>query len=408
MSNTLTVPYFRPNISEDAIAEVAECIRSGWLTTGPRVNEFEAKFAKAVGAKYAIALNSCTAALHLALEAMGLQRDELVLVPTLTFAASAEVIRYFDAVPVFVDCDDSFNIDPNELERTIKTIHAEKPVAGLKPPYGTVKAVIPVHYGGYSCQMNTITDIAQMYDIEVIEDCAHSFTAYYQSDQENTLLHTGKFGSVGCFSFYANKCITTGEGGMAITDSEELAERIRMMSLHGMSRDAWNRFTTKGFWYYEIIAPGFKYNMTDVAAAIGLHQLKRAEEFRQLRRSIAERYTEAFMHMPAITIPPDDTQNRIHSWHLYSIRLNLERLSIDRAEFIDQLKQRRITCSVHWMPLHLNPYYVKTYGLGEGTFPTAERIWMRQVSLPIFPAMTDEEVDYVIKVVSEVILMFSR
>jgi len=396
------IPFFKPSISEDEIEEVSESMRSGWLTTGPKVKQFEDEFANAVGAKYAVAVNSCTAALHLALEAIGVQQDDLVIVPTMTFAATAEVVRYFNATPVFVDCDNTLCIDPDALKLTISAIKEGKSVAGLNPPYGSIKAVIPMHYGGYACQMDAIMDIATEHNIMVIEDSAHAFPAYYRSDELQNWVHVGRFGRVGCFSFYANKCITTGEGGMAITDDEHIAERMRIMSLHGMNNDAWKRFTDQGSWYYEIIAPGFKYNMTDIAAAIGIHQIKRAEEFRIRRQNIAERYTECFRQIPELEPPPDDPQTRIHSWHLYSLRLNLDQLTIDRALFIEKLKERGVSCSVHWMPLHLHPYYRKTFGLGEKMFPVAECEWARLISLPIFPSMTDDEIEYVIQVVQDV------
>ena len=402
------IPFFRPSISEDEIEEVSDSLRSGWLTTGPKVKRFEEEFANAVGAKYAVAVNSCTAALHLALEAIDVQRDDLVIVPTMTFAATAEVVRYFGAIPVFVDCDNTLCIDPAAVKLTIEAIELGKSILGLKLPYGPLKAIIPVHYGGYACQMDAIMDIAAEHNIMVIEDSAHTFPAYYRSDESRNWVHTGRFGRVGCFSFYANKCITTGEGGMAVTDDEQIAERMRIMSLHGMNNDARRRFTDQGSWYYEIIAPGFKYNMTDIAAAIGIHQIKRAEEFRISRQNIAERYTKSFEQISVLEIPPTDPQTRIHSWHLYSLRLNLDQLTIDRAVFIEKLKEQGVSCSVHWMPLHLHPYYQHTFGLGENIFPVAEREWQRLVSLPIFPSMTDDEIEYVIQVVLDVAERFSK
>ena len=408
MLDTRKVPFFRPSISEAEIKEVSDSLRSGWLTTGPKTKRFEEEIAAFVGAKYAVALNSCTAALHLALEAIDLKRGDLVLVPTMTFAATSEIVRYFDAIPVFVDCDQTLCIDPVALEQTINAIISKKAVAGLKLPYGKIKAIIPVHYGGYACDMNTIMSIANNNGIDVIEDCAHTLPAFYRSDENADFLHTGRFGRVGCYSFYANKCITTGEGGMAVTDEENLARRIRLMSLHGMNNDAWKRFTQKGSWFYEIIAPGFKYNMTDIAASIGIHQLKRAEDFRQSRQSIAERYTKTFRKHSGLETPAHNLQTRIHSWHLYHPRLNLEVLAIDRNQFIDELKERGVLCSVHWMPLHLHPYYRQTFGLGEGLFPVAEHEWSRLVSLPIFPSMSDEEIDYVLEVVDQVINRFTK
>lgn len=393
----MNVPFFRVEITEDEINEVVDTLRSGWLTTGPKVKLFEESFAQAVGAKYAVPLNSATAALHLALEALGVTRGDLVAVPALTFAATAEVVRYFDAIPVFIDCDNDFNMSPQALNRSLSDIAEGKPIAGLRPPYGPVKAIIPMHYGGYCCDMSMIGQIAAQYSIPIIEDSAHAFPAAFRPTVDEPWKPAGRFGEVGCFSFYANKCITTGEGGMAVTDDETIANRIRLMSLHGMNRDAWKRFTSQGSWFYEIVAPGFKYNLTDMAAAIGLHQLKRAEELRLRRKAIAGQYNSAFGPNPSFEIPPDDPTTRTHSWHLYSLRLNLNCWKINRDQFIDQLKERGIICSVHWYPLHLNPYYQKTLATGPGMFPVAEALWPRLVSLPLFPSMTSAEVEHVIE-----------
>jgi len=400
--NINRVPYFRPSISSDEIDEVADTLRSGWLTTGPKVRWFEDEFAEAVGSEYAVALNSCTAALHLALEAVGLKSGDLVLVPTMTFASTAEVVRYFDAVPLFVDCNETLCIDPQAVRETIEAVLENKPIAGLKPPYGKLKILIPMHYGGYCCRMDEINKIGRAFDIAIVEDAAHSFPAYYKSEHSPDWKHAGTFGNVGCFSFYANKCITTGEGGMAVTDDEALADRMRLMSLHGMNNNAWERYTDKGSWYYEIVAPGFKYNLTDIAAAIGIHQLKKAEMFRHKREAVARRYTERLGKLPVVETPFMDENTRINSWHLYSIRLNLDRLTIDRAAFIQQLNNKGIGCSVHWQPLHMQPYYRSKYGLEPGLFPVAEVEWQRLVSLPIFPDMILEEVDYVIAAIEDI------
>ncbi len=404
----MQIPFFRVSISEDEVAEVVDSLQSGWITTGPKVKRFEAAFAEIIGVEHAVALNSCTAALHLALEAIGLKRGDLVIVPTMTFAATAEVVRYFDAIPVFVDCNDDFNMDPIRIKDAVEKICDNKPVAGLKPPYGQIKALIPMHYGGYCCDMKSINRIAGDCNIDVIEDTAHALISYYRTDENEKWEHAGKFGKIGCFSFYANKCITTGEGGMAVTDDPDLAARMRMMSLHGMSRDAWKRYTDQGSWYYEIAAPGFKYNMTDIAAALGIHQLEKADMFRQQRKKIAERYNSVFAENPALQIPCGDSPSCKHSWHLYSLRLNLDRLKIDRSRFIEELKSKGIGCSVHWMPLHIHPYYRLQYGYGEGIFPAAESLWLRQISLPIYPSMTEEEIDYVIETVEEVSKRFGK
>ncbi|MCB2212936.1 DegT/DnrJ/EryC1/StrS family aminotransferase [bacterium] len=398
----MKVPFFRVELPETAVEAVAESLRSGWLTTGFKTKTFEEQFAARVNTTHALALTSCTAALHLALEAMGVQRGDLVLVPTMTFAATAEVVRYFDAVPVFVDMDDNFNMDPVKLDETIRAIRANQPVAGLEPPYGPIRLIVVMHYGGFACDINAIQTVALQHEIPFIEDAAHTFPAYYRHEENIPWRHCGTFGQMGCFSFYANKCITTGEGGMVIARDGEKMDRMRVMSLHGMNRDAWKRYTSAGSWYYEIVAPGYKYNMTDIAASLGLDELIRADDYLAKRAHVAAVYDKRLGQLDAIQLPPRDPATRKHSWHLYSIRLNLDALSIDRAQFIEALREREIYCSMHWLPLHLMPYYRETYGYDNGLFPTAERDWKRQVSLPIFPAQTEEEIDAVCSAIEEV------
>lgn len=395
----MKVPFFRPSITEAEIAAVVTCLRSGWLTTGPVTREFEAAFAEFVGARHAVALNSCTAALHLALEAIGLKRGELVLVPTMTFAATAEVVRYFDAVPVFVDCDPrTLCIDVDAARETMSRLRTGTPVAGR--PRGIVRAIIPMHYGGQMCNIDAIRALAREYDLAVIEDAAHTLPASYRSGPDAAWQSVGTTGDVTCFSFYANKTITTGEGGMAVTDDDKVAERMRLMSLHGMSKDAWKRYTSSGSWYYEVVAPGFKYNLTDIASAIGRVQLSRVGELWEQRRAIAARYTSALATIDGLELPRQEA-DRLHSWHLFSIRLDLARWTAGRNAFIDGLKERGIAASVHWMPLHLQPYYRETYQLQAEDFPVASATWPRLVSLPLFPGMTDEEVDLVIDAIRD-------
>ena len=395
----MSVPFFRPSITQAEIDEVVACLKSGWLTTGPRTKEFEAQFAKAVGAKHAIALNSCTAALHLALEAVGVKRGDVVVVPTMTFAATAEVVRYFEATPVLVDCEPaSMCIDAAALRKTLQALSDGKPVAGLKPPHGPVKAIIPMHYGGQMVDVDAVTEVAKAFKVPLIEDAAHTLPAGYRSSAQAPWRKAGTTADITCFSFYANKCITTGEGGMVVTDDDKWADRMRIMSLHGISRDAWKRFTNDGSWYYEIEAPGFKYNLTDIASSVGLHQLKRSDELWAERTRLAKRYIERLSKVPGLELP-QELPNRQHSWHLFSMRLIPKAWNIDRAHFIDELKKKSITCSVHWMPLHLHPYYRRTYGYSEGLFPVAEDLWPRLVSLPIFPGMTDVEHDEVCQAV---------
>lgn len=393
----MKVPFFWLELSSDEIEEVVDTLKKGWITTGPKTKMFEANFAEKIGAKHAVALNSCTAALHLALEAIHLRQGDCVIVPTMTFAATAEVVRYFDATPVMVDCLDDFNMDPDALERTIEDLLEGRPTAGLQPPYGRIAAIIPMHYAGNVCDMQRIIQIASKYVIPIIEDAAHAFPSWWRADEEAEWVHAGRHGQVGCFSFYSNKCITTGEGGMAVTDDDEIAERIRLMSLHGMNRNAWKRYTDQGSWFYEIVAPGFKYNLTDIAASLGIRQLEKADVFKKSREKVALHYSQAFSGHPALLIPEFDNQHRKHSWHIYSLRVLPDQLTINRDQFIEELKAREIFCSVHWMPLHLHPYYKQTYGFSENLFPVAESLWQQQITLPLFPTMTDEMMQYVSK-----------
>lgn len=391
----MKVPFFRPAIGDDEIAAVVDCLRSGWLTTGGVTREFEVELAHFVGAKHAIALNSCTAALHLALEAIGLRRGELVLVPTMTFAATAEVVRYFDAIPVFVDCErQSQCIDLDAARATLVALRAGAPTAGLRGPYGRVRAIIPMHYGGQMADVEGVRALADEFELAVIEDAAHTLPAYFRANSSAPWRAVGTTADVTCFSFYANKCITTGEGGMAVTDDDSLAARMRLMSLHGMSKDAWKRYTSAGAWYYEVVAPGFKYNLTDIASALGRVQLRRANEMWEARTAIAAHYHRALANIPGLELPTASS-DRKHAWHLYSIRLDLAVWKRGRDVFIDELKERGVACSVHWQPLHMQPYYRQTYGIPADAFPVAAGLWPRLVSLPLFAGMTEEDVEHV-------------
>jgi dTDP-4-amino-4,6-dideoxygalactose transaminase len=393
------LPFSLPWIGEEEIDAVVDCLRSGWLTTGPKVREFEAAFANVVGARYALAVNSCTAALHLALDALGIRAGDQVLVPTMTFAATAEVVRYLGARPVLLDCDPhTLNLCPDALRRYLE----QSCVPGKGGPVHAatgerVRAVVPVHYAGLPCDMERIGALAAAYQLEVVEDAAHALPAAIDGRAVGTL------GRVGAFSFYATKNITTGEGGMITTDDGDLADRMRMMSLHGISRDAWNRYTQQGSWYYEILEPGYKYNMTDLAAALGREQLRRSDALWEIRRRYAARYTAAFRACPEILPPPTAPPGVQHAWHLYVIRLDLERLTLDRAGFIDQLKAWGIGASVHFIPLHLHPYYRATYGYLPEDLPVAAAAYERLVSLPLYPRMRDQDLDRVIDTVFEVV-----
>jgi dTDP-4-amino-4,6-dideoxygalactose transaminase len=375
------LPFAMPDISEAEVEAVVETLRSGWLTTGPKVKRFEEAFAEYVGCQYAVAVNSATAALHLALGAVGIQEGDEVLVPTMTFAATAEVVLYFKAKPVLVDCrPDTFNIDPDQIEKSITA---------------KTKAIIPVHIAGHACDMDRIMEIARIHDLRVIEDAAHALPARFQGKMIGTI------SDITCFSFYATKTITTGEGGMATTENLEWADRMRIMGLHGISKDAWKRYTAEGSWYYEILYPGFKYNLTDIAAAIGLEQLKKCHRFWESRQRYATLYNEGFKDVPGI-ITPYVASHMQHAWHLYIIQLDLEQLRIGRNEFISLLKQENIGTSVHFIPLHLHPYYRNTFKYRPEDFPTASAVFERIISLPIYPKMEETDVRGVIDTVGKI------
>ena len=384
------LPFSLPLIEEEDIKEIIEAIKSNWITTGPKATQFEKEFAEYVGCKHAIAVNSCTAALHLALEAVGINEGDEVITTPMTFAATAEVIRYFKAKPVFVDIDDvTMNIDPQKVQEVLLSYGSK---AALP------KAIIPVHYAGYPCEMESIIEIANKYNMKIIEDAAHALPASFKGRKIGTI------GDITCFSFYATKNITTGEGGMIATDNDEWAERMRVMSLHGISKDAWKRYTSEGNWYYEIIAPGFKYNLTDIAAALGVTQLRKSDMFWMRRTEIADMYSEAFENIEVIETPAKAVDGVEHSWHLYVIRLNLGNLLIDRKEFLEELKGLGIGTSVHFIPLHMHPYYRDTYGYKAEDFPVAYENYKRTISLPIYPKMTDGDVKRVIAAVKNVVL----
>ena len=375
------LPFAFPDLDESELNEIREALNSGWVTTGPKTKQFESEFGAAVGAKHAIAVNSCTAAMHLALDAIGLKRGDDVVTTPYTFAATAEVIRYFDARPVFVDVEPEFlNIDPALIERAL-TPHT--------------KAIMPVHIAGLPADLGRIHEIARRRGIPVIEDAAHAFPSTYGGKT------IGALSDITCFSFYATKTITTGEGGMICTENDALAERCRIMALHGISKDAWKRYTAEGSWYYEIIAPGYKYNMTDVASAMGLAQLRKARTMFERRKEIARRYNDAFSPIAEVQVP-GDRRDAQHALHLYMLRLNLDRLSIDRARFMQELKKRNIGASVHFIPLHCHPYYRETFGYRETDLPVAFREYTREVSLPIYSRMTDGDVGCVVEAVSSI------
>ena len=395
------VPFFRPHVGDEEINEVVSTLRSGWLTTGPKVKAFEREFANAVNAKYAVALNSCTAALHLAVDAIGLREGEAVLIPTMTFAATAEIILYKKAVPVLVDCDPvTGNMDLADAERKIGELK-RRCLPYLRGRDLKVVGMIPVHVGGYMMNVEELKCFAKTHNLWIIEDAAHAFPSAWRANSGDRWQFCGDDTAlVTCFSFYANKTITTGEGGMAVTGSKAIADKIRLMSLHGLSHDAWGRFSGAGNWDYQIVQPGYKYNLTDIAAAIGCHQLTRAEEMRKQREAVAEFYLSSFATVNEIGLPIND-EDRINSWHLFPIRLKLQNLDIDRNAFIEKLKNRGVGCSVHWRPLHMHPLYRERLGWNENHFPAATQLWQEIISLPIFSSMTFEEMVHVVETVKE-------
>jgi perosamine synthetase len=381
------LPFHVPDIGEAEIESVVEVLRSKWLTTGPKVRDFEEQFRQYVGAKHCIAVNSCTAALHLALDALNLSEGDEVLVPTMTFAATAEVVCYFRARPVLVDCDlENLNMDPGTLSAKISR---------------HTKAIIPVHYAGHPCQMDEILEIGRSHGIAIIEDAAHALPARYRG------LAAGTIGDIGCFSFYVTKTLCTGEGGMIATCRGDYAQQVRIASLHGISTDAWKRYHEEGSWYYEILRPGFKYNMTDIAAALGIAQLAKCNQLRGLRESIAQFYNEAFSDLPEIVRPTTRAEVE-HAWHLYPIRLVLERLRIDRDAFIRALQERKIGSSVHFIPLHLHPYYRSECGYRPEDLPVATDAYRRLISLPIFPGMTTQDLTDVVYAVRDIVTKYRK
>jgi perosamine synthetase len=408
IETALRVPYHKPYIGREEIDEVVNTLRSGWLTTGHKVTRFEQQFAHAVGAKHALAVNSCTAALHLAVEALKLRAGEAVVVPTMTFAATAEVVLYQGAIPLLVDCDPlTCNMDLADAEQKLAALGAGSLTHAFHPNTN-VTGMIPVHVGGYMMDIDALKHFSIAHGLWVVEDAAHAFPAAWTKEPGGPMQRCGaQTSAVTCFSFYANKTITTGEGGIAVTDDGSLAQHMRSMALHGLSDDAWGRYSGCSSWDYQILAPGYKYNLTDIAASIGIHQLAKAEQMRQQREAVACRYFEALNDVPEIELLPASAE-RIHSWHLFPIKLNLDRLMVDRNKFMEELKREGVGCSVHWRPLHLHAFYQKTFGWRPEHFPAATALWERLISLPIFPGMRDEELEFVIQKVTELCLRFRK
>jgi dTDP-4-amino-4,6-dideoxygalactose transaminase len=379
------LPFALPDIGDEEIAEVVDTLRSGWVTTGPKAARFEADFRAFLGDEslQAIAVNSATAGLHLALEGLGIGPGDEVITTTLTFTATAEVVRYLGADVRLVDiAPATLNIAPAAIE------------AAITP---RTKAIVPVHYGGLAADMQSILDIARRHRLKVVEDAAHALPTTCGGRLVGTLDSDATV-----FSFYANKTLTTGEGGMLVTRDAALAKRARVMRLHGMNRDAFDRYTAKRpSWYYEVVAPGFKYNLTDIAAALGLQQLKKANAFQQARQRIAERYDAAFAELPLI-LPPQPSPGDRHAWHLYALRLG-DDAAIERDRLIEKLFDAGIGCSVHYIPLHLHPYWRERYALRPEQFAQAQKAYERILSLPLYTRMSDADVQRVIDAVHEIL-----
>lgn len=396
------LPFALPDIGDEEIAEVIEALKSGWVTTGPKAKRFEEDFAGFIGnGVEAIAVNSATAGLHLALEAAGIGPGDKVITTPYTFTATAEIISYLGADPVFVDIDpQTFNIDPVLIEQVIgqRSEVIEKNPSPINHHQSPVKAIIPVHFAGLSCEMDRILKISKTHNLKVIEDSAHALPATNNGKLIGTLESDATV-----YSFYATKTITTGEGGMIVTRNQEIARRCRLMRLHGISNDAFDRYTSsRPKWFYEVIAPGYKYNMTDVAAALGIHQLKKAWASQKRRAEMATCYDEAFKDLPII-LPPKAPEGDVHSWHLYVIRLT-EDAKIRRDEFIERMYEKGIGCSVHFIPLHIHPYWRDRYNLKPEDFPNALKAYEQAVSLPLYTKMSDNDQQRVIKAVREILL----
>lgn len=378
------LPFALPDIGDEEISAVTEALRSGWVTTGPKTKQFEHAFSEFLGGGLeSIAVNSATAGLHLALEALGIGPGDEVIAPTLTFTATVEVVRYLGADPILVDVDPvTLNIDPAKIR------------AAITP---RTKAIMPVHYAGLACQMDEILAIAQEHGLKVVEDAAHALPTTWRGTLVGQLQS-----DVTVFSFYANKTMTTGEGGMVVTRNADLAARMKIMRLHGMNRDAFDRFVSrKPAWYYEVVAPGFKYNLTDIAAAMGVEQLAKLPRFLLRRQYLAARYNAALETLPLI-LPADASPGDVHSWHLYVVRLRDDVL-MARDDVIQALSDQGIGTSVHYVPLHRHPYWRDRYGLEPEMFPEADAAYQRMLSIPLFTAMSDADQDRVIAALNEVL-----
>jgi len=392
MRDTL-LPFSPPAIGDEEIAEVLAAMRSGWITTGPRTRIFEQAFAAYTGASAALALNSATGAMHVALAAIGVGPGSAVITTALTFASGVHVIQHVGARPVLVDVEpDTLNIDPVQVARAARSLR----------PGERLAAIMPVHLYGHACDRTALIEIAREHGCALVEDAAHSFPARYEGRMIGGAEDVG-VPVLTAFSFYANKNLTTGEGGM-LTGPVDLVEEARLWSLHGMSRDAWKRYQggRHGSWFYEVTRPGFKYNMTDIQAAMGIAQLPKIAGFGIRRAEVAARYSKAFGQLEALQIPAHRS-GIDHAWHVYALRLNLDKLDLSRDEFIEELHKRNIAASVHFIPIHIHPYYRDNYSYKANDFPVAYSEYQRLVSLPIYPTLRDRDIDDVIEAVTDIV-----
>jgi dTDP-4-amino-4,6-dideoxygalactose transaminase len=389
MNQQRFIPFNKPEIDNAEIEEVVNTLRSGWLTTGVRTAQFEREFCAYTGARHALAVNSCTAALHLALAALGVGPGDEVITTPLTFCATVNVILHVGATPVLADIGPDGNIDPCSIEVRITP---------------RTKAIIPVHFAGAPCDMNAIWSLAKKYSLFVIEDAAHAVGTHY--DGQSIGSRESRSDAV-AFSFYATKNLTTGEGGMVTTSQEPLLNRMKVLALHGISKDAWNRYHEEGNWYYEVVDNGFKYNLSDIQSAIGIHQLRKLERFIDRRARQAAFYQQTFANLEGLELPSAVPNGR-HSWHLYVLRLNLELLNIDRSRFIAELRNRNIGASVHFIPIPLHPFFERFANLAQNACPNCLKLYPRLVSLPLYPAMTDSELLYVANSVRDIVEKFSK
>ncbi|QQS05315.1 MAG: DegT/DnrJ/EryC1/StrS family aminotransferase [Fibrobacterota bacterium] len=384
--NQAFLPFALPDLGQEEIDEVVDSMKSGWITTGPKAARFEKEFASYVGAKFSFAVNSATSGLHLALDAIGLERGDKVITTPYTFTATSEVIRYFDADPIYSDIDPrTLNLDMDKLEETVKRAVTEHG--------GKVKAIMPVHMAGQACPMAKIMDLARRFGLKVVEDAAHALP----TTSEGRMV--GSIGDITVFSFYATKTLATAEGGMVVTDDETFAKRIKVMRLHGFNRDAWDRYNSpKAAWYYEIVAPGYKYNMPDICAAMGIHQLAKCESFSKQRNEMAGFYFRELAGLDGVELPHVEIPSDRHAWHLFIVQMREQWRDI----FFEKMQAMGIGCSVHFIPLHLHPYWRDRYGFTPDSFPLATSAFRRALSLPLYTRMSQGDLRRVVDAFKEV------